>query len=59
MGQPRILIVEDDSTVRAFVKEEWSLLLELNGFEVEQCLDRKSYAFDTYVIIARKINTTD
>ena len=55
----KLNIAEDDSTVRAFVKEEWSLLLELNGFEVEQCLDRKSYAFDTYVIIARKINTTD
>ena len=51
----KLNIAEDNSTVRAFTKEEWSLLLEISGFEVKECLDRKSYAFDTYVIIAKKI----
>lgn len=49
----QISIAEDDSTVRAFTKDEWKLLLELNDFEILECIDRKSYAFDTYVFIAR------
>lgn len=50
----KILIAEDDSTVRAFTREEWSLFLNLNDYEVLSCLDRKSYAFDTYVMVAKR-----
>ncbi len=50
----KILLTEDDSTVRAFTKDEWTLLLNLNNFQVIECIDRKSYAFDTYVIVAKK-----
>ncbi|SDB39290.1 Methyltransferase domain-containing protein [Flavobacteriaceae bacterium MAR_2010_188] len=53
----KILLTEDDSTVRAFTREEWKLLLNLNGFEVLEVIDRKSYAFDTYVIVAKKSQT--
>jgi SAM-dependent methyltransferase len=51
--QKQVSIAEDDSTVRAFTKEEWELLLELNDFEILECIDRQSYAFDTYVFVAR------
>jgi SAM-dependent methyltransferase len=49
------IIAEDSSEVRAFTKNEWELLLHLNNFELIEFIDRKSYAFDTYVIVARKI----
>ncbi len=55
-NQEKILIAEDDSTVRAFTKDEWKLLLELNDYEILECIDRKSYAFDTYVYVARLKN---
>ena len=49
------LIAEDNSEVRAFTKNEWELFLELNNFKLIEFIDRKSYAFDTYVVIAKKI----
>lgn len=49
------LIAEDTSEVRAFTKNEWELFLHLNNFEIIEFIDRKSYAFDTYVVIAKKI----
>lgn len=51
----KILLTEDDSTVRAFTKEEWGLLLYLNNFRILECINRESYAFDTFVILAQKI----
>tara|TARA_B100000809_G_scaffold264880_1_gene321998 strand:- start:1450 stop:2214 length:765 start_codon:yes stop_codon:yes gene_type:complete len=48
-------ITQDTSTVRAFTKNEWELLLELNNFKLLEFIDKKSYAFDTYVVIAKKI----
>jgi SAM-dependent methyltransferase len=49
-----IKITEDNSTVRAFTKEEWELFLELSSFKLLEIIDKKSYAFDTYVIVAQK-----
>ncbi|MFQ3304995.1 MAG: SAM-dependent methyltransferase [Polaribacter sp.] len=49
------LIAEDRSEVRAFTKNEWELYLHLNNFELVEFIDRKSYAFDTYVVVAKKI----
>lgn len=49
------LIAEDSSEVRAFTKNEWELFMYLNNFEVVEFIDRKSYAFDTFVIVAKKI----
>lgn len=48
------LIAKDDSEVRAFTKNEWEIFLHLNNFELLEFIDRKSYAFDTYVIVAKK-----
>jgi SAM-dependent methyltransferase len=50
------IITKDSSVVRAFTKNEWELLLYLNNFEVLEFMDRKSYFFDTYVIVAKKIS---
>lgn len=50
-----ILIAEDTSEVRAFTKNEWELFLYLNNFELIEFIDRKSYAFDTYVVVAKKL----
>ncbi|PQJ77589.1 class I SAM-dependent DNA methyltransferase [Polaribacter glomeratus] len=49
------LIAEDASEVRAFTKNEWELFLHLNNFKLVAFIDRKSYAFDTYVVVAKKI----
>ena len=49
------VITKDSSVVRAFTKDEWGLLLYLNGFEVLEFIDRKSYFFDTYVVVAKKM----
>ncbi|NNC50463.1 MAG: class I SAM-dependent methyltransferase [Flaviramulus sp.] len=49
-----IKLTEDKSVVRAFTKNEWELFLYLNDFELIEFIDRKSYAFDTYVVVAQK-----
>lgn len=49
------LIAKDSSEVRAFTKNEWELYLHLNNFELLEFIDRKSYAFDTYVVVVKKI----
>ncbi|WP_075342316.1 class I SAM-dependent DNA methyltransferase [Tenacibaculum agarivorans] len=48
------ILIEDISTVRAFTKNEWELFLKLSNFKIIEIVDRKSYAFDTYVIVAQK-----
>ena len=51
------LISEDFSTVRVFTLNEIALFLFQNGFEIIETIDRKTYAYDTYVIVAKKILT--
>jgi SAM-dependent methyltransferase len=48
------LIAEDFSTVRVFTLNEIQLFLYLNNFEIIKTIDRKTYAYDTYVIVAKK-----
>jgi SAM-dependent methyltransferase len=48
------IIANDFSTVRVFTLNEIQLFLYLNGFEIIETIDRKTYAYDTYVIVARK-----
>ena len=48
------IIADDFSTVRVFTLNEIQLFLYLNGFEIIKTIDRKTYAYDTYVIVARK-----
>ncbi|MEP6712844.1 MAG: class I SAM-dependent methyltransferase [Ferruginibacter sp.] len=49
-----IKICEDESTIRAFTKDEILLFLQLAGFTVKEIMPRPSYAFDTFVIVAEK-----
>ena len=45
---------EDFSVLRTFNKKEIIVFLNYNGFEVNEIIDRPSYAFDTFVIVAEK-----
>lgn len=49
-------IGEDFSTLRAFLKDELTLFLNLRGFELIEILPKKSYAWDDNFFIARKIS---
>lgn len=51
-GQP-VRIGEDHSTIRTFTRDEVELFLKIAGFELLKCLDRPSYAFDTFVVVAQ------
>ncbi len=53
-GGQLLKIGEDHSTLRASYKKEIILLLEATGFGVKEIIDRPSYAFDTFVILAEK-----
>lgn len=55
VGNEKEILLDDFSTVRVFTLNEIQLLLYLNKFEILKTIDRKTYAFDTYVIVARKI----
>lgn len=48
------IIADDFSTVRVFTLNEIQLFLYLNDFEIIRTIDRKTYAYDTYVIVVRK-----
>ena len=49
-------IGEDNSTIRAFTKDEIMLFLQLTGFVIKEIIYRKAYAFDTFLVVAQKIN---
>ena len=48
------ILLDDFSTVRVFTLNEMQLFLYLNNFEIIKTIDRKTYAYDTYVIMAKK-----
>jgi SAM-dependent methyltransferase len=48
------IIANDYSSVRVYTLNEMQLFLFLNNFEILETIDRKTYAFDTYVILAKK-----
>ncbi|MFK7981549.1 MAG: class I SAM-dependent methyltransferase [Saprospiraceae bacterium] len=48
-------IGRDDSIIRTFTKDEIILFLSINGFKVLELIERASYAFPTYVVVAEKI----
>lgn len=49
------LIATDYSTVRVFTLNEIQLFLYLNNFEILKTIDKKTYAYNNYVIVAKKI----
>jgi SAM-dependent methyltransferase len=52
--QKKELIASDFSTVRVFTLNEIQLFLYLNNFDILETIDRKTYAYDTYLIVAKK-----
>jgi len=48
-------IGEDQSTIRAFWEEEMTTFLEAGKYKVEEIIPRPSYAFDTLVVVAKKV----
>lgn len=46
---------EDNSVIRAFCKDQIILFLELAGFAIKEIIERPSYAFDTFVMVAQKL----
>lgn len=56
LNNEKEIIAEDFSTVRVFTLNEIQLFLYMKGFEVLEIIDRKTYAYDTYVIVAKKRN---
>ena len=49
-------IGEDFSTIRSFYKDDMINFLLQAGFQIQEMLERPSYAFDTIVIVAEKVN---
>jgi SAM-dependent methyltransferase len=49
-------IGDDHSTIRCFWREEMKSFVESEGFKVEELIPRPSYAFDTIVVVAKKID---
>ncbi|MBQ4821845.1 class I SAM-dependent methyltransferase [Aquimarina sp. MMG016] len=49
-----IEIGEDHANVRTFLKSELEIFLTINGFAIKDIIERKSYFFPTYVIVAEK-----
>ena len=50
-----VALGKDTSVLRTFLQEEIRLLLELSGFVVKEVLDKTSYAYPTYVMVAEKL----
>lgn len=50
----KTIISNDFSSVRVFTLNEIQLFLYLNNLEILETIDRKTYAYDTYVIVAKK-----
>lgn len=48
-------IADDFSTVRVFTLDEIKLFLFLHNFEILKIIDKKTYAYDTYVVVAKKV----
>ena len=49
-------IGEDTTAIRTFTKDEMIIFLQLAGFHVLEMIAKPSYAFDTFVMVAKKIN---
>lgn len=51
-------IGEDHSIIRTFSVNELEVFLNINHFKVKEVIDKTSYAFPTYVIVAEKTKNT-
>ena len=55
VGDTFLKIEDDTSIVRTFTKDEIEIFLLINNFEIKEIIDRETYAFPTYIIVAEKI----
>ncbi|WP_299442620.1 class I SAM-dependent methyltransferase [uncultured Aquimarina sp.] len=55
VGDKFLKIEDDTSIVRTFTKDEIEIFLLINNFEIKEVINRETYAFPTYVIVAEKI----
>jgi hypothetical protein len=44
----------DNSVLLSFIKNEMQKMIQSTGFELLEMNDRSSYAFDTFVVLAKK-----
>lgn len=50
----KVHLKKDNSIVRVFTLNEMELYLKIKGFKIIEIIDKKTYAYDTYVIVAQK-----
>lgn len=50
----KVILGKDDSSVRAFTRNDIEILLKMAGFEILDVKDRRTYMFDTLVFVAIK-----
>jgi len=53
-GAELIEIGKDNSEVRTFTKDEIKIFLLINNFRIKEIIEKESYAFPTYAIVAEK-----
>ncbi len=55
-GTNRTFLGNDSVIFRVFTQNEIKSFLETNGFKILEIIDRKTYAFDSFMVIAQKLN---
>jgi SAM-dependent methyltransferase len=55
VGDTFLKIEDDTSIIRTFTKDEIEIFLLIHNFKIKEVIDRETYAFPTYVIVAEKI----
>ena len=53
-AETNVLLGKDESSVRAFTRNDIEILLKMAGFEVLEVIDKRAYMFDTFVFVAIK-----
>ncbi|PIB31009.1 hypothetical protein BFP77_02850 [Maribacter sp. 4U21] len=48
----------DTSVFRTFILDEIKELLKTKGFKIIECFDCRTYAFDTFVVVCKKLEKT-
>lgn len=52
----KVPLFSDDTTLRCYTKEDIEIMFKLTGFQLEECIEKESYAFPTLVIKGRKVS---
>ncbi len=54
VGEDKVELGIDNSTIRTFTINELEVYLTINQFEIKEIIEKSSYAFPTYVIVAKR-----